>query len=223
MRDWTWEHIELLGWDPRIVETSHYGGNVWAQYLQWLNFTIGGAAGPDGDLTETCEAKCVSFEKAADGTPLADSWTLSFSGRFNDCIADLSQNILYLIGIAGVEGQRCRKYDEFLSRSTYSIMIEISRPSRVRTVSLTNGLILSEKVFPASREQGPEPGHIPIRELSVHKPHGRSIIAYLEIVTFHGADKVQAEIGLLDLESGEVIDVCNNPHGMHHVTADHQG
>ncbi|KAI0777145.1 hypothetical protein BC629DRAFT_635390 [Irpex lacteus] len=187
MRDWTWEHIELLGWDPRIVETSHYSGNVWVQYLQWLNITVGGAAGPDGDFTETCEAKCVTFEKAADGTPIADSWTLSFSesARFDDCIADLSQNTLYLIGIAVVEGQRCRK---------------------VRAVSLTNGLILAEKLFPASREQDPVPGHIPTRELSVHKPHGRSIIAYLEIVTFHGADKVQAEIGLLDLESGEVID-----------------
>lgn len=77
-------------------------------------------------------------------------------------------------------------------------------------MSLTNGLILSEKLFPASREQDPVPGHIPTRELSVHKPHGRSIIAYLELVGIHGADKVQAEIGLLDLESGEVIDVCNN-------------
>lgn len=90
-------------------------------------------------------------------------------------------------------------------------------------VSLTDGLTLSDKLFPASREQYPEPGHISIRELRVHKPHRRSIIAYLELVGPLRADKVQAEIGFLDLESGEVIDVRNDCTGIHHVTADHQG
>ncbi len=73
MRNWTWQCIEL-DWNPLVVQISHCSGNVWVQYQYEFLWVTG-----NGNPTDTGEVKCVSFEKAADGTPIADSWSLSFA------------------------------------------------------------------------------------------------------------------------------------------------
>ncbi len=77
---------------------------------------------------------------------------------------------------------------------------------RVITFSLTNGLILSSQIFPRNYQSDFSVGR---RRLL--KPHGNNMLAYVAAWrTETDENKVLVEVGLLDLESGKVIDACNN-------------
>ena len=93
-------------WDLPVSAEAHLRvqryDNVWFaghQDPQLLN----GARALDFEMNKV---ECTIFETTPEGSPIIDSWTLSFPFLFSDYVADTSRGVLHLMSLSLVQNRR---------------------------------------------------------------------------------------------------------------------
>ena len=96
-------NLEPLDWVHFNFITNQYYDNLWlrchldtSRPLSEFGIGVGGN-----------EISCLCFEEDVDGTPIVDRWLLSFPFVFDSYVADVSQNLLYMVNMTYEDTRRC--------------------------------------------------------------------------------------------------------------------